>query len=196
MAVRPVACLVTLLVLAGCAGAPRLPETVDWEARRTALQAMSDWRMTGRVAVAVGGEGGSGSLEWHETGGVSDLRLSGPLGAGALHVTLGPQGMRLEDGTGAWVGGAQAEQLLADRLGTDVPLAALRYWVLGAPAPGLPFTDTTGGRGTPSAFAQSGWLVSVDRWQAVPGRLLPARVTAERDGTRVKLAISRWEFAP
>lgn len=193
---RKVACLALLLALAGCAGAPRLPQTVDWQARQTTLGGLSDWRMTGRVAVAVDGEGGSGSLEWHEAGGVSDLRIAGPFGTGALRVTLGPDGMRLEDGAGAGVEGAEAGQLLADRLGTEVPLAALRHWLLGAPAPGLPFKDATGGHGAPSAFAQAGWRVSVDRWQAVAGNLLPARLTAERDGARVKLVVSRWEFAP
>lgn len=193
---RPVACLVLMLALAGCAGAPRQVEAVDWHARLAALQSVSDWRMTGRVAVAVGGEGGSGSLEWHETGGVSDLRIAGPFGAGALHVTLGPQGMRLEDGEGAWVEGAQAEQLLADRLGTEVPLEALRHWVLGAPAPGLPFRSLGGGGGAPPAFEQAGWRVSMDRWQDVLGNRLPARLTAERDGARIRLAVSRWNLSP
>jgi len=184
------------LVLAGCAAVPRPPKGVDWTARRTALQAMSEWRMTGRVAVAAGADGASGSLDWHEAGGVSELRISGPFGAGAMRVTLGPQGLRLEDADGARVEGAQAERLLADRLGTDVPLASLRHWVLGAPAPGLPFTETAGGNGVPPAFEQAGWRVSVDRWHLVAGRLLPARLTAELAGARLKLAVSRWDFAP
>lgn len=193
---RLVACLAITLVLAGCASVPRLPEAMDWAERRATLQALSAWRMSGRVAVAVGGEGASAGLEWTEAGGVSDVRLSGPFGAGALRVTLGPQGMRVEDGRGAWVEGEQAEQLLADRLGTDVPLAALRYWVLGTPAPGLPFSETTGVGGMPRVFEQAGWQVSVDRWQAVSGNLLPARMTAEQGEARIKLAVSRWDLAP
>ena len=184
------------LVLAGCAAVPRLPQAVDWAARRTALQAMSDWRMTGRVAVAVGADGASGSLDWHEAGGVSELRISGPFGAGAMRVTLGPQGMHLEDADGAWVEGAQAERLLADRLGTDVPLTSLRHWVLGAPAPGLPFTEIAGGDGVPPAFEQAGWQVSVDRWHLVSGHLLPVSLTAQLAGARLKLAVSRWDLAP
>lgn len=194
--VRLAAWIAIALALAGCAAAPRQPDAVDWAARRSALQAMSDWRMTGRVAVAVGGDGASGSLEWHEAGGVSDLRISGPFGAGAMRVTLGPQGMRLEDSEGAWVEGAQAERLLAERLGTEVPLTSLRYWVLGTPAPGLPFTATAGGHGVPPAFEQAGWQVSVDRWYLVSGSLLPARLTAELAGARIKLAVNRWDLAP
>ncbi len=193
---RLVVCLMMTAALAGCAGAARMTESVDWAARGAALQAVSDWRMTGRVAVAVGGEGGSGSLDWHEAGGVSDVRISGPFGSGALRVTLGPQGMRLEDGEGAWIEGAQAEQLLADRLGAEVPLWALRHWVLGAPAPGLPFRNLGARDGAPPAFEQAGWRVSMDRWQDVQGNRLPARLTAERDGARIRLAVSRWDLTP
>ena len=96
----------------------------------------------------------------------------------------------------AWVEGAQATQLLADRLGTDVPLAALRYWVLGTPAPGLPFNETAGANGLPRVFEQAGWQVSVDRWQAVSGNWLPVRMTAEQGEARIKLAVSRWNLAP
>ena len=193
---RLAACLVITLALVGCTSVTREPQTVDRAERRAALQDLSEWRMTGRVAVAVGGEGVSAGLEWREARGVSDLRLSGPFGAGALRVTLGVQGMRVEDGRGAWVEGAQAEQLLADRLGTDVPLAALRYWVLGTPAPGLPFDEAASASGLPRVFEQAGWRVSVDRWQAVSGNWLPARMTAEQGTARIKLAVSRWDLTP
>lgn len=193
---RRAACLVLVLALGACAGAPRLADGVDWAARRDTLEGVSDWRMSGRVAVAVRGEGASGNLEWHESGGVSDLRISGPFGAGALRVTLGPQGMRLEDGEGTWLEGEQAERLLAERLGAEVPLAALRHWVLGAPAPGVPFAGLPGSHGGSPGFNQAGWQVSVDRWQPAPGNVLPARLTLERDGTRIRLAVTRWELAP
>lgn len=193
---RLVACLAITLALAGCAGVARQPQAVDQAVHRAALQELSEWRMTGRVAVVVSGEGASAGLEWHEAGGVSDLRLSGPFGAGALRVTLGPQGLRVEDGRGAWLEGEQAAQLLADRLGTDVPLAALRYWVLGTPAPDLPFSEAAGANGLPRVFEQAGWQVSVDRWQAVSGNWLPVRMTAEQGEARIKLAVSRWDLAP
>lgn len=193
---RLAACIAIAVTLAGCAAAPRLPDSVDWAARSAALQDLSDWRMTGRVAVAVDGEGASGNLDWHQAGGVSDLWISGPFGAGALRVTLGPQGMRLEDAAGAWVEGEQAEALLADRLGTEVPVASLRHWVLGAPAPGVPFRALAVAGGASPAFEQSGWLVSVDRWQVVSGSRLPARLTATQAGARIKLAVSHWDLAP
>lgn len=193
---RPAVCMAIALALAGCATAPRSPESVDWAARQSALEAVPNWRMTGRVAVAVDGQGASGSLDWRQAGGTSELAISGPFGAGALRVTLGPQGMRLEDAAGTWVEGAEAERLLADRLGTAVPVASLRYWVLGVPAPGQPFAGAAGGAAVPGAFEQSGWQVSVERWHTVAGLLLPARLTAGLAGARIKLAVSRWDLAP
>lgn len=189
-------CLAITLALSGCAAAPRLPQAVDWEQRRVSLQALSDWRMSGRVAVAVDDAGASASLQWSQEGETSDLTLSGPFGAGGLRVSLGPQGLRLQDGQGAWVEGSQAEEVLAGRLGAAVPLAALRYWVLGAPAPGSPFVEIPGADGWPVAFEQAGWQVNVDRWEAGPVGLLPARITARQGGARIRLVVSRWDIQP
>jgi len=186
--------LILMITLAGCAAQPRGPAPVDWPLRRAELVALDTWRMTGRVAVAVNDEGASASLDWRQAGETSRLALSGPFGTGALQVTLSPQGLSLEDGRGGHAEGEAARAVLAERLGLDVPLAALRYWVMGAPAPDLPFVETLGPDGRPASFEQAGWRVAIAHYAAAAGGLLPARLTAEREGARLKLAVSRWDL--
>lgn len=185
--------LIVILALAGCAAQPRTPVPADWSSRRADLLALDAWRMTGRVAVAVDGEGASASIDWRQAGATSRLSLSGPFGAGALQVTLSPDGLRLEDGRGDYVEGEAARAILADRLGVDVPLGALRYWVMGMPAPDLAFVGAPGPDGRLLAFEQAGWQVAIDRLSPAGGGVLPARLTAEHEGARLKLAVSRWE---
>lgn len=190
------ACLLVVLSLAGCATLPR-PPAVDWDGRQQAFGSRSQWRMSGRVAVAVDGTGGTASLDWQQGGGISALTLTGPFGAGVLKATHGPGGLRLEDGAGTALEGGPAEAALEERLGTGLPIAALRYWVLGAPAPGQPYFDVSEPGAGPQAFEQGGWRVSVARWEPVAdGVDLPVRLSAERDGTRLRLAINRWELGP
>ena len=74
------AALILMLAMAGCAGTPRAPEPVDWSQRKAELLSLQAWRMTGRVAVSVDGEGASASIDWRQAGATSDLALSGPLG--------------------------------------------------------------------------------------------------------------------
>ena len=75
-------------------------------------------------------------------------------------------------------------------------MAELRYWVLGVPAPWAPFEETAGVGGLPERLVQQGWSVSFERYRPVDGQQLPSRITAEAAGTRVKLAVVRWELAP
>jgi outer membrane lipoprotein LolB len=190
------AIFVLTLALAGCAGAPRLPEPVDWPMREAQLQSLQAWRMSGRVAVSVDGEGASASLDWRQSGEISTLALNGPFGVGGLHAVLSPAGLSLEDGSGTRLAGEDATRVLAQKLGTDLPLVALRYWLLGVPAPGLPAEAFPGPDGRPASFTQAGWRVGIDAYMELADGGLPRRLTAVRDGARVRLAVSRWEIGP
>lgn len=187
---------ILILVLAGCASVPRPPETVDWSHRKVELMSLQSWRMTGSVAVSVDGEGASARVDWRQTGQTSDLALSGPLGVGALRAVLDPSGLSLEDGSGERLQGEEAQRVLAGRLGTEIPLAALRYWVLGVPAPGMPAEETAGPDGRLVRIEQAGWQVGIDRYSSAAAGGLPARLDVTRDGARLKLVVSRWEVGP
>ena len=187
--------VIAMLALAGCATVTPTPAPVDWSKRQQELLALESWRMTGRVAVSVNGEGASASIDWRQSGEHSDIAVTGPLGVGALRAVVEGPDLQLEDGSGARLAGAEAERLLAERLGTEVPIASLRYWMLGVPAPDRPFEVRTGPGGRPDALSQGGWDIRLERYGPAPGGELPVRLNLSRDGARVKLAVNRWELA-
>jgi len=193
---RGVPLLLTAL-LAGCATVPTPSvQDVDWDARLADAQALEDWRMTGRVAVVVGDDGGSAGVDWRQAGATADVALTGPLGMGSLRAVFGDGGFTLEDGTGERLAGAEAEALLSARLGAAVPFDHLRYWLLGAPAPGEPFAATGPTPDGLPAFQQAGWTVGMGRLDTSGGIRLPTRLTISRQETRLKLVVNRWEFPP
>jgi outer membrane lipoprotein LolB len=183
-------------LLAGCATVPppAMPPP-DWEARRAVAEGLANWRMTGRVAVAVGEEGGSAGVDWRQLGPVSEVSLTGPLGVGGLRAMLDPRGLTLEDGRGEQFHGEMAEALLHARLGAPVPFGHLRYWLLGAPAPGEPFQPVSQPGDAP-AFSQSGWTVGIDRLEPASGHELPMRISVSRPDARLKLVVTRWDLEP
>ncbi len=184
------AALLPLICLAGCAALPPAAPPAGLAQRQAELSAIDNWQLRGRVAVAVDGEGTSASVDWRQSGAVSEISLSGPFGAGALAVSLDAGSLAVEDGSGARLQGADAESLLADRLGARVPLAALRYWVLGIPSPTEPYRVLEGSQ----AFEQYGWSVLAELSEATPAGMLPGRLTILRGTTRLRLAVSRWEL--
>jgi outer membrane lipoprotein LolB len=88
----------------------------------------------GRLAVAAGSEGGSGGFVWQQQGPETRLRLRGPLGAGSFEIASDGERFSVTDAAGQ-VLGADARATLRSRLGADLPLSSLRYWMIGLPDP-------------------------------------------------------------
>lgn len=192
------ALLILTALLAGCATVPpaAVPE-VDWGARLAATRSLDGWRMTGRVAVVVGEDGGSAGIDWRQAGATSDVALSGPLGVGSLRAVLAEDGLMLEDGRGDRLYGAAAEALLYARLGASVPFDHLRYWLLGSPAPGEPYLPVPAVPGSGlAAFEQAGWTVGIGGLEPSAGLSLPTRLAVSRQDTRLKLVVTDWMLSP
>ena len=189
---RRVAAWVVTGLLAGCAatppaviGPPQLPGA-DWPAA---------WTVDGRMAINVGQQGGSGAFKWRQDGETSRLAVRGPLGVGAVDVTVDGEQLTVADGTGATVSGEQARSQVQSRLGADLPLNSLRYWMTARPDPAGESTvqDST----TPPlrVIEQNGWRVAYDEFGRFDGRVAPTRLTATGANVRLKLVLDRWAVA-
>jgi outer membrane lipoprotein LolB len=191
------ACVV-LAALAGCRTAP--PRSVPgpgadapWQEQRAALAALESYALNGRVAVAANGEGFSAGLRYRQQQRHADLALDGPLGIGGLHMQFSDAMLSVTTSRGEKLDGAAARDEIERRLGFELPLAELRWWLLGVPAPDSPFEAHDGADGGISGFLQDGWRVSITARTAALGFSLPQKLTAERDGARLKLLVDRWQ---
>ena len=82
------------------------------------------------------GQGFSASLRYQQSLGSSNLALDGPLGIGGLRVELDGEDISIATSRGEKLDGEAARAELERRLGFALPLAELRWWLLGIPAPG------------------------------------------------------------
>lgn len=164
-----------------------------WPEQRAALERLERYNLNGRVAVAANGQGFSASLRYQQLPRGSNLALDGPLGIGGLRVILDGEDLEVETSRGEKLDGDAARAALELRLGFALPLAELRWWLLGIPAPGEAIVNQDGGSGEIRDFTQSGWRVSINTRAAGLGFSLPQRLTAERDGARLKLLVERWQ---
>lgn len=193
-----VAALAALLLAAGCRtlppGTPVGPGAdAPWPEQRAALEKLDRYGLNGRVAVAANGQGFSASLRYQQRVSQSDLALDGPLGIGGLRVEIDGEDIEIATSRGEKLDGQAARDELERRLGFQLPLNELRWWLLGIPAPGEASVNQDGGSGEIRDFSQGGWRVSINSRAAGLGFSLPQRLTAEREGARLKLFVTSWE---
>ena len=175
-------------VLAGCAGlAGRPPASVS----TAGIAGLTAWVAAGRLAVAAGSEGGSGGFVWQQQGAETRLRLRGPLGAGAFEIASDGDQLAVTDAAGQ-VLGADAHAALRSRLGADLPLSSLRYWMIGLPDPTSTARVTESGAAPLRIIEQNGWTIAYDAFTSAGGFALPTRVTATSGDVRLRLTVSDW----
>jgi outer membrane lipoprotein LolB len=191
--------LVMVATLAACAArGPVAPPTApsSFADRLAALDRLGDWTLQGRLALQSPRQSGSGSMQWRQGRDGFDLRLHGAFGRGALHLTENTAGARLERADEAPIEASSAAVLLADALpDTPLPLASLRYWVIGRPAPGPGHPVELQQLDADNRLAllrQDGWEIRYLEYQPVPPWVLPSKLQARRGDIELRLAIKRW----
>lgn len=209
--IRPLLWASAAMALAGCTsiGAQKTPVpdvaySVSPAAQRAeaarvqALRAVPDWGFQGRVAVSRGKEGGSGRIEWSQQGSQYQVQLSAPVTRQSWRLVgdAASGAGRLEGLQGGTREGADAQQLLLEATGWDVPVAQLPDWSRGLV---LASAGEAGvqrdAEGRPRRLQQAGWDVQYLEWTpAGPDEpMRPRRVEASRGDAKVRLVIDQWD---
>jgi outer membrane lipoprotein LolB len=196
---RGVTVLAALTLLAGCHTLPKAADPgpgadAPWPQQRDALEKLDRYHLNGRVAVAANGQGFSASLRYQQQPSRTDLALDGPLGIGGMRVALEGEEVSISTSRGEKLDGLAAREELERRLGFALPLAQLRWWLLGIPAPGAGAElEQAAQSGEIRGFTQNGWHVNVQARVASLGFSLPQRLNVEREGARLKLLVENWQ---
>ncbi|MEM9533716.1 MAG: lipoprotein insertase outer membrane protein LolB [Pseudomonadota bacterium] len=187
---RAAAALLALLAVAGCATRPPVPDAAGFSPPPEA------WSLEGRLALSNGRDGGSGTLLWEHRPELSELSFVGAFGRGSwrLRVQTGLAELTLADGQ-RYVA-ADVNDLVARTTGWSIPVGALAYWVTGQPEPGQDAGIQRGRDGKIDALRQHEWSVQFAGELALETKVLPRKITATKDGDRVRLVIRRWERLP
>ena len=201
------------LMLAGCATrAPRAslpPALSEPGAIQAAEQAQTQraawldrhrqWSFEGRVAINNAGKGGSGRIDWQQDGPRYVVSLSTPVTRqswrliGDTHSEAG----RLEGLEGGVREGEDAEALLLEATGWDIPVNALARWAQGLSAERMPSEKQDfSAEGRLQTLEQAGWRIDYAEWFDAAGQQpqLPRRIEARRDRATVRLIVDHWDF--
>jgi outer membrane lipoprotein LolB len=187
----------TMLALAACAPV-RVRETpaalAAQQAREAKLAPLTHWTITARIGVSNGSDGGSGDLAWEQNGAIYRFIVRAPV-TGKTWTLSGDAGHAVLEGVDPQPDAdTDAQRLLRDRLGWNVPLVDLSSWIRGMRAPGSPAVVQYDDANLPAVIEQDGWKVEYRDWYSEHGSPMPRRVFASRGDARVRLAIQSWLF--
>lgn len=194
---RTLAFCLCAVLLAACASLPPTRPgdalTLAAQAQREAvLGAQSHWQMRGRIALSLGNDGGSGRLLWRQAWAEYSIQVSAPVSRQSWRLSAANGRASLEGLDDGRREGADAQALLRDSLGWDVPLTALSAWVRGMRAAG-PAQVQFDAQGLPAQIEQQGWLVQFRAWSTDTATPMPRRVFASRGDASVRLVIDSWQ---
>ncbi len=190
---------VMLLGLAGCAVQPPAPDAVgDWQAINAwqAPAAPAHWRLEGRVSLRIDNRAATAGIRWRETGSGYRIDLRGALGAGRLRVLGTGAGVTLITADGKRHEADSPAELVRAVTGYELPVAFLRWWVVGQPVPWLPGRVRADNAGRASQLEQAGWQIRYGDGVVADGYPLPGRIEVRRDGVAVRVAVRDWISLP
>ncbi len=180
-------CLV--FILSACSVVPVDSDAHYSRAAMLHLYELEHWSFEGRLALTRQRDAWSANISWEHSPEVEKIKLSGPLGQGAVVILLAGNVVTIDRGGDDVQTSTRPEEFINQQLGMFVPVQSLRYWVVGLPEPLRSYQDTDVG------FNQAGWLSEYKQMQLVnDDGAMPHKMMVMNNQVKLKLIIDHWDL--
>lgn len=153
------------------------------------------WQLLGKLGVRSPAGNGSLSVNWQQDIENYIIVTQAPLGQGSAKLEGNTNRITIFQSDQAPITAFNPEQLIEESFGWRLPIWGLTHWVRGKPQPEAPIEniafDSTGNL---SDLTQSGWKLSLSRYQLVDQWALPGKIRLTQGDTRLTLIIREWIF--
>jgi outer membrane lipoprotein LolB len=199
---RFVSTLITILFLAGCSQLQTTHTPVQWQQHQLQLKQIHNYQIVGKLGYITPGERRTFNFQWQRSDTNSQLRLTTFLGQTVLKIEVTPRAARAETYEGQTYQAATPEALLIGLTGLNIPLDALRDWILGLPTRADRYSlnaEHTLEHLTKILNGRT-WEVSYQSYTEVTlGQHilpLPRQLSLKQSHTKINLRISKWTVTP
>lgn len=164
------------------------------------FSSMPQWQYQAKVGVKTPLANEQASLVWRHNDQAHEVRLFGPLGAGAIRIHFDAYGVVLSDNSGVVHRGKSAEALLTKIVGWPIPIDALTDWLFAMPNPEHAYRYQLNATGEVSSLEQLGWTIQFSDYRpyheqlSLPRKLVAVKQLPEGERVVVRLVTKAWEW--
>lgn len=180
--------------MVGCSLTPtQIPEPVDtlsWQERQDQLARFSEWEISGKIGIITEQDSQSASLKWFQEEQEYQIDIRGPWGHGGASIFGKPGDVTIDIAGEGKFHGASPEFIMQERLGWQLPISDIYWWIRGLPAPEKAYQHSLNNNRL-KQLNQSGWDIQYLSYNNhLPA--LPKKMRMSRDGLKVTLVLSSW----
>ena len=173
------------------------PNAQHWQQHQQTMLSLTQWQLTGKVAMRNGNDGGQADVFWRQTDAKNyEIKLVAPFGAGSSVLTADATQVMLVFSNGDGMVADTVEEILAGMPDWQFPVSGLRFWVLGIASPSSPPAQMRWNEhGGLATLEQDGWSIELQNYALTGDYLLPQKIIMRRLDQRdvnLKLLVRQW----
>ncbi len=190
--IKKITLFLCLLTLAACTTTQRQMDNAAWRMQRQKLESVSNWTISGKLAIITSEKKGSARIRWQQHGDNYDLNLTSILGTRIMEMHKEGDHITIIDDRGRQYAGNDADYLVYRLTGWQMPISRLPIWIKGLPGDSRDYAISKEGQLT--AINAGDWKMDYQSYQDVSGWMMPEKVNFTGPKTSLKLSINEWEF--
>ena len=159
------------------------------------LPAPQIWSIQAKLGIRHDENNGSVIVNWRQNEAEYLITIQGSFGQGNATIRGNEQYVVIERPGQSPIFSNDANTLIEQTFGWDLPVTSFSYWVRGLHSPEYLVDDVVyDANGYIVSLQQSNWTLDYSRYQAVSGRLLPGKIRAKQAGSQLTLIIRQWQL--
>lgn len=167
----------------------------QWQQHQQAVAKISQYQTRGAFAYLSDKQKVYARFNWQQT--ATDryrLLLTNPLGSTELQLDAQGSVVQIVDNKGKRYVSNDAEKMISQLTGMDIPLANLRQWMMGLPGDASDYQLNNNYQLQSLNYSRNGqqWKVNISDYDNKVNPPLPANLELSEGGQRIKLRMDSW----
>ncbi len=152
------------------------------------------WQISGKLGIRSPQKNGSVTINWQQLDDNFTIKVQGPLGQGSAIITGTQYNAEIKQPGKAPVKSNNVDELVYNSFGWSLPFNDFIHWIRATanPTQQINHVSYDPDLNTLSLLEQSDWSLEYSRYKPVESWLLPGRIKATQNETRLTLLIRKW----